>query len=134
MRRITGALIAATLACAAPAAAQDYPNKTVRVIIPLGPGGGGDIFTRAVSDELQKRLGQTFMVENRAGGGLNIGTRACAEARARRLHPLRPLLGADRLQPVPVQVAAVQSGEGFRADHQSVFQHARLCGEQFAGA
>ena len=65
---------------AAPVAAQDYPNKTVRVIIPLGAGGGGDIFTRAMSDELQKRLGQTFIVENRTGGGLNIGTRACGEA------------------------------------------------------
>ena len=80
MRRVTGALVAAALfAWAAPVLAQDYPNKTVRVIIPLGPGGGGDIFTRALSDELQKRLGQTFIVENRTGGGLNIGTRACAE-------------------------------------------------------
>ncbi len=52
----------------------------MRVIIPLGAGGGGDIFTRALTDELQKRLGQTFVVENRTGGGLNIGTRACAEA------------------------------------------------------
>ena len=78
--RITTALIAAVAACVAPAMAQNYPSKTVRVIIPLGPGGGGDIFTRAVSDELQKRLGQTFIVENRPGGGLNIGTRACAEA------------------------------------------------------
>jgi tripartite-type tricarboxylate transporter receptor subunit TctC len=72
--------VAALAACCTPVAAQDYPNKTVRVIIPLGAGGGGDIFTRAVSEELQKRLGQTFIVENRAGGGLNIGTRACAEA------------------------------------------------------
>ena len=82
MRRVTGALVAAAalVSWVAPAAAQDYPNKTVRVIIPLGPGGGGDIFTRAVGDELQKRLGQTFLVENRGGGGLNIGTRACAEA------------------------------------------------------
>ncbi len=70
----------AALALGTPSAAQDYPNKTVRIIIPLGPGGGGDIFIRAVADELQKRLGQTFIVENRAGGGLNIGTRACAEA------------------------------------------------------
>ena len=134
MRKLTGALMAAAalVACAVPAAAQDYPNKTVRVIIPLGAGGGGDIFTRAMSEELQKRLGQTFIVENRTGGGLNIGTRACGEARARRLHPLRPVLGADRLQPVPVQVAAVQSREGFRADHQPVLQHARLRGEQFA--
>jgi tripartite-type tricarboxylate transporter receptor subunit TctC len=73
--------LVATMAClAGQAGAQDYPNKTVRVIIPLGAGGGGDIFTRALSDELQKRLGQTFIVENRTGGGLNIGTRACGEA------------------------------------------------------
>jgi len=65
---------------ASSALAQNYPTRTVRVIIPLGPGGGGDIFTRALADELQKRLGQTFIVENRTGGGLNIGTRACAEA------------------------------------------------------
>jgi tripartite-type tricarboxylate transporter receptor subunit TctC len=83
MQRISAMLPAALLAAmavCAPAAAQDYPVRTVRVIIPLGPGGGGDIFTRALTDELQKRLGQTFIVENRTGGGLNIGTRACAEA------------------------------------------------------
>ena len=78
------ASIALALNFCAPATAQmlarDYPSRTVRVIIPLGPGGGGDIFTRALADELQKRLGQTFIVENRTGGGLNIGTRACAEA------------------------------------------------------
>jgi tripartite-type tricarboxylate transporter receptor subunit TctC len=79
------AIAAASVALAAPfsapsASAQDYPTRTVRVIIPLGAGGGGDIFTRALTDELQKRLGQTFVVENRTGGGLNIGTRACAEA------------------------------------------------------
>jgi tripartite-type tricarboxylate transporter receptor subunit TctC len=82
MRPLAG--IAVLLAFCAPAmaqpAARDYPTRTVRVIIPLGPGGGGDIFTRALADELQKRLGQTFIVENRTGGGLNIGTRACAEA------------------------------------------------------
>ena len=81
MRNITGALaVAALVVCGVPAAGQDYPNKTVRIIIPLGAGGGGDIFTRAMSEELQKRLGQTFIVENRTGGGLNIGTRACGEA------------------------------------------------------
>ena len=74
------AVAAAWMTLCAPALAQDYPNRTVRVIIPLGAGGGGDIFTRALTDELQKRLGQTFIVENRTGGGLNIGTRACADA------------------------------------------------------
>jgi tripartite-type tricarboxylate transporter receptor subunit TctC len=79
MSRILAMLGALAIAASAPAMAQDYPTRTVRIIIPLGAGGGGDIFARALADELQKRLGQTFIVENRTGGGLNIGTRACAE-------------------------------------------------------
>src|SRR5215471_1805744 len=75
-------MIAATvwLAVCAMAAAQLYPTRTVRVIIPLGPGGGGDVFTRALAAELQKAWGQPVVVENRPGGGLNIGARACAES------------------------------------------------------
>ena len=61
-------------------AIKDWPTRAVRIIIPLGPGGGGDVFTRLIAEELQKRFGQPFIVENRPGGGLNIGTRACAEA------------------------------------------------------
>ena len=63
-----------------PASAQNWPTRPVRIIIPLGPGGGGDVFTRLMAEELQKHFGQPFVVENRPGGGLNIGTRACAEA------------------------------------------------------
>src|SRR5947207_4086215 len=59
---------------------QDYPARTIRVIIPLGPGGGGDVFIRALADELQKAWGQPVVVENRPVGGLNIGARACAES------------------------------------------------------
>jgi tripartite-type tricarboxylate transporter receptor subunit TctC len=76
------ALLIANLAAAAPLVAQEWPARPVRIIIPLGPGGGGDVFTRAVAEELQKSLGQPFLVENRPGGGLNIGSRACAEAAA----------------------------------------------------
>jgi tripartite-type tricarboxylate transporter receptor subunit TctC len=82
------ALIASALGLVAPAfaqggaqeAAKDWPTRTVRIIIPLGAGGGGDIFTRLLAEELHKRFGQPFVVENRPGGGLNIGTRACAES------------------------------------------------------
>jgi tripartite-type tricarboxylate transporter receptor subunit TctC len=74
------AAVAVWLAPCAGAPAQDYPTRTVRIIIPLGPGGGGDVFTRALADELQKALRQPVVVENRTGGALNIGTRACAEA------------------------------------------------------
>jgi tripartite-type tricarboxylate transporter receptor subunit TctC len=72
--------VAAWLAWGAAASAQDYPARPIRVIIPLAAGGGGDVFTRAIADELQKALGQPVVVENRPGGGQNIGARACAEA------------------------------------------------------
>jgi tripartite-type tricarboxylate transporter receptor subunit TctC len=68
------------LASCALALAQDYPARPIKVIIPLAAGGGGDVFTRALADELQKALGQPVVVENRPGGALNIGARACAEA------------------------------------------------------
>ena len=68
------------LALGAAASAETYPARPIRMIIPLGPGGGGDIFTRALADELQKAWGQPVVVDNRPGGGLNIGARACAES------------------------------------------------------
>jgi len=71
-----------SLALCATAPAQDYPTRPLRLIIPLGAGGGGDVFTRALADELSKALRQPVVVENRPGGALNIGTRACAEAAA----------------------------------------------------
>lgn len=74
------AALAIWVGLAAPAPAQDWPARAVRIIIPLGAGGGGDVFARLLADELQKRLGQPFLVENRPGGALNIGMRACAEA------------------------------------------------------
>ena len=79
MRSIVAAVALWLVPCAS-APAQDYPTRTVRIIIPLGPGGGGDVFTRALADELQKALRQPVVVENGTGGALNIGTRACAEA------------------------------------------------------
>jgi tripartite-type tricarboxylate transporter receptor subunit TctC len=83
LARLAGAVLCGWLALAAPAApamAQDWPTRTVRIIIPLGAGGGGDVFARLLAEELQKNFGQPFVVENRPGGGLNIGTRACAES------------------------------------------------------
>ena len=74
------ALLAAGTAAPAQDVVKDWPTRTVRIIIPLGAGGGGDIFSRLLAEELQKSFGQSFIVENRPGGGLNIGTRACAEA------------------------------------------------------
>jgi len=65
---------------ATPLAAQDYPNRPIRVIASSSAGGTSDVFMRALGDELHKRLGQPIIVENRPGGAFNIGARACAEA------------------------------------------------------
>ena len=70
----------AILHTAPPAAAQDYPARPVRIVFPLAAGGGGDVFTRAIADEWQKAWRQPVVVENRPGGGQNIGARACVEA------------------------------------------------------
>ena len=63
-----------------PAQAQEWPSRQIRIIVPIAPGGTGDIFARVLGAELQKRLGQTVIVDNRPGGSNNIGARACAES------------------------------------------------------
>lgn len=63
------ALAVAALALASGAAAQNYPNRPVRVIVPLAPGGATDIQARLFSQKLTQSLGQGFVVENRAGAG-----------------------------------------------------------------
>jgi tripartite-type tricarboxylate transporter receptor subunit TctC len=74
-----GPLVAIVLAGAlltAPAMAQsetDYPNRPVKIIVNVAPGGGIDTATRIVADKLRTRLGQPFVVENRPGAGGNIG-------------------------------------------------------------
>ena len=60
--------------------AQTYPAKPVRLIVPYAPGGGVDIVARALAQELTKRLGSQFIVENKTGAGGNIGSDAVAKA------------------------------------------------------
>src|ERR1700736_5057820 len=64
----------------APATAQYYPSRPVRVIVPFGAGGPTDVFTRAISDDLRKSLNQPFVMENRPGAGTIIGTDAAAKS------------------------------------------------------
>jgi tripartite-type tricarboxylate transporter receptor subunit TctC len=74
------ALIATAGIGASPTHAQSYPTKPIRIITANSAGGTSDIFSRALGEELQKRLGQPIVIENRSGGGMNIAGRACAEA------------------------------------------------------
>lgn len=76
------AAFAAACLIAPPAAAQAYPSKPVRIIVPYQPGQGTDVATRFLAEHLSKALGQTFIVENRAGAGGNIGTAEAGRAAA----------------------------------------------------
>jgi tripartite-type tricarboxylate transporter receptor subunit TctC len=67
-------------AAAAIAQTDTYPSRPIHVLLAVSVGGTSDIFARALALELQKRLGQPIVVENRAGGGMNIAGRACADA------------------------------------------------------
>jgi len=60
--------------------AADYPGRTIKVIVSAPPGGGLDIVARVVADQLAKRWGQPFVVENRPGAGGNLGAEAAALA------------------------------------------------------
>ena len=95
----------AALPIVSPAARADaYPSRPVRIIVPYGAGGPTDIVTRLIGRFLSERLGQQFVVEDRPGGGGNIGTEAVVRATpdeagypallalSRRTRPTRPCM------------------------------------------
>jgi tripartite-type tricarboxylate transporter receptor subunit TctC len=80
--RVPALAVAAILGLAAPLPlyAQAYPNRPVTIIVPTTAGGGTDIIARIIGDQLSKQLGQAFVVDNRPGAGLLVGTAAAANA------------------------------------------------------
>ena len=82
MRWVTrlGLLIAAVATFAIPAAAQSWPTRPVRIVVPFGPGGPADIYARIVGHELSEVLKQQFVVENKAGASGMIGADVVAKA------------------------------------------------------
>lgn len=78
-------ILAALLACAAlvtPAAAEDFTSKTTRIIVPFQPGGGTDIISRTLAQELAKEIKGTVIVENKPGAGTIVGTEYVAKSEA----------------------------------------------------
>ena len=73
-------LTALALPASAPAAAADYPTRPVRFIVPFPPGGGTDFLARTIGQKLGERLGQQFVMDNRAGGGGTTATEMAMRA------------------------------------------------------
>lgn len=80
MKAILNALAVALMAIPMLAAAQAWPSKQIRIIVPFPPGGFNDTLARILANELPKTLGQPVIVENRPGGGSILGTELAARA------------------------------------------------------
>ena len=80
--RATLLLLGMLCAWTATAAAQSYPDRTIKIIVPQPPGGGFDTVARILADRLGPLLGQAIIVENRTGAGTLVGTEAAARAPA----------------------------------------------------
>jgi tripartite-type tricarboxylate transporter receptor subunit TctC len=75
-----GAACAAALLRTQPAAAQSYPQRPVKIIVPYSPGGGTDVFSRLLAAQIEREFGQPLIIDNRAGGASIVGTQAVASA------------------------------------------------------
>jgi tripartite-type tricarboxylate transporter receptor subunit TctC len=65
---------------ASPVKTDDYPSRSVKVIVPFGAGGPTDVYARAIAEELRKSLHQPFVIDNRPGAGTTIGTDTVAKS------------------------------------------------------
>ena len=79
-RYVLAGSAAAVLAGTVDAAAQEWPQRTIRIIVAFGPGGGSDIVGRIIAQSMQERLGQSVVIENRPGAGGTLGNEAVARA------------------------------------------------------
>ncbi|HEY3049679.1 MAG TPA: tripartite tricarboxylate transporter substrate-binding protein, partial [Polaromonas sp.] len=73
-------VLLASLALALPAAAQTYPSRPIRMIVPFPAGGATDILARALSQKLGEKIGQPVIVDNRPGAGGTIGADAASKS------------------------------------------------------
>ena len=82
MRRLWLVLITVVATAHFTTARAEYPDRAVKVVVPVAAGGGVDVMARLISQRLSERFGQQFVVENRAGAAGTIGTKAVIAAPA----------------------------------------------------
>ena len=80
IRHLRLLVLAALAIVAEPAAAQEYPARPVKIIVPFAPGGPADLFARQLGQYLSQSLGQSFVIEDRPGAGSILGTEAVAKS------------------------------------------------------
>ncbi|HYF16421.1 MAG TPA: tripartite tricarboxylate transporter substrate binding protein [Ramlibacter sp.] len=123
-------LAALALAAAGPAAAQEYPDRPIRMVTPYAPGGTTDLLARLIGQRLGERLGQSVVIENRGGGNTVIGSSLVAKAPADGYtimlmampHVIVPLLFQTPYHPINdfTPVAAVAANEQVLVAHPSL--------------
>jgi tripartite-type tricarboxylate transporter receptor subunit TctC len=120
-RTIAGAgVVVAAFMSLSPALAQDYPTRSVRIVVPFPPGGTADAMPRIIGDWLARKWGQAVVIENKAGAGGNVGAEVVANADPDGYtllsspppplvinQNLYPKLGFDPLAFVPISVMAI---------------------------
>src|SRR5262245_42873301 len=97
------------------APAQDYPNQTVKIVVPFVAGGGVDVVARIVAPRLGEELGQSVIIENRSGAGGALGAGAC-----RRLHAAHGHRQHARNELQRLCAAELRSGARFRSRRAAV--------------
>jgi tripartite-type tricarboxylate transporter receptor subunit TctC len=120
-RTIAGAVVVvAAFMSLSPALAQDYPTRSVRIVVPFPPGGTADAMPRIIGDWLARKWGQAVVIENKAGAGGNVGAEVVGNADPDGYtllsspppplvinQNLYPKLGFDPLAFVPISVMAI---------------------------
>src|ERR1700674_3903679 len=121
MQCLRAAAAGVALFAAASAIAQDYPTRPIRMIVGFAPGGPTDVIARIMAEDMRAVLGQSVIVENRAGANSLIGTEAVAPAApdgytllvSTLAHNVNPILIPDRVKYhpikdfIPISLAAV---------------------------
>jgi tripartite-type tricarboxylate transporter receptor subunit TctC len=109
---MTVAALAAT-ALVGPAFAQTYPDRTITMVVPFAAGGSTDLVARILAQKLTEQMGQSVVVENRAGAGGNIGAAAVAKATADGYTLLYGTISTHTLNPLMAKKSAYDPVKDF---------------------